>query len=86
MNNTGNSYRTHFPDPDWHEIAERASTETDPKKLAQLVRALCDRLYELRRTRFPDQPHCEPTICEQNEGRSGLLPRPKAESEDDNAN
>lgn len=32
--------------PDWCEIAERASRESDPKKLIQLVRALCDRLQE----------------------------------------
>ena len=33
--------------PDWCEIAERASRESDPKKLIQLVRALCDRLQEV---------------------------------------
>ena len=55
MSDNGNSYRTQFPDPDWREIAERASSETEPKKLALLVKALCDRLYELRRARFPDQ-------------------------------
>jgi hypothetical protein len=55
MTDNGNSYSTQFPDPDWHEIAERASAETDPKKLALLVKALCDRLYELRQTRFSDK-------------------------------
>jgi len=55
MNDNGNSYRTQFPDPDWHEIAERAASETDPKKLALLVKALCDRLYELRRSKFSGQ-------------------------------
>lgn len=36
-----------IPDvPDWCEIAERASKESDPKKLIQLVRALCDRLQQ----------------------------------------
>lgn len=42
--------------PDWCEIAERASRESDPKKLIQLVRALCDRLQEaeLKRRRRPD--------------------------------
>lgn len=55
MTDNGNSYRTQFPDPDWQEIAERASSETDPKKLALLVKALCDRLYELRRAKFPEQ-------------------------------
>ena len=55
MADTGKSYRTQFPDPDWHEIAERAANETDPRKLALLVQALCDRLDELRRRKFPDQ-------------------------------
>jgi hypothetical protein len=55
MSDNGSPYRTQFPDPDWHEIAERASVETDPRKLALLVKALCDRLYELRQTKSPDQ-------------------------------
>ena len=55
MTDNGNSYRTHFPDPDWHEIAERAATDTDPNKLALLVKALCDRLYELRHDKFSGQ-------------------------------
>lgn len=55
MTYNGNSYHTQFPDPDWHEIAERASNETDPKKLALLVKALCDRLYELRQSKFSDE-------------------------------
>jgi hypothetical protein len=41
----GNNHQN--PDvPDWCEIAERASKESDPKKLIQLVRALCDRLQQ----------------------------------------
>jgi hypothetical protein len=42
--------------PDWCEIAERASRESDPKKLIQLVRALCDRLQEaeLKKRKQPD--------------------------------
>jgi hypothetical protein len=55
MSDTSNSYRTQFPDPDWHKIAEQAANETDPKKLALLVQALCDRLDELRRNKYPDQ-------------------------------
>jgi hypothetical protein len=40
---TGN----HGPEvPDWCQIAEKAAQESDPKKLIQLVRALCDRLQE----------------------------------------
>ena len=55
MGDSGNSYRTQFPDPDWHKIAEQAANETDPKKLALLVQALCDRLDELMRNRFPNR-------------------------------
>jgi len=51
----GNSYHTQFPDPDWHQIAERAADEKDPKKLAFLIKALCDRLEELRQSKFPDK-------------------------------
>jgi hypothetical protein len=51
MTDDGNSYRTLLPEPDWRKIAERASEEKDPKKLAQLIQALCDRLEELQRTR-----------------------------------
>ena len=49
------SYRTQFPDPDWHQIAERAADEKDPKKLAYLIKALCDRLEELKHSRFSDR-------------------------------
>ena len=55
MTYNGNSYHTQFPDPDWHEIAKRAATETDPKKLSLLVKALCDRLYELRQTKLAEE-------------------------------
>lgn len=51
MTDDANSYRTKFPEPDWHEIAEKASTEADPKKLAFLIKALCDRLDQLQRSR-----------------------------------
>ena len=42
--------------PDWCGIAERAARESDPKKLIQLVRALCDRLQdaELKKRERPD--------------------------------
>ena len=42
--------------PDWCEIAERASRESDPKKLIQLVRALCDRLQEAELKRETPRP------------------------------
>jgi hypothetical protein len=51
MSDDGNSYRTKFPEPDWHEIAEKAASEADPKKLAFLIKALCDRLDQLQRSR-----------------------------------
>ena len=51
MTDDGNSYRTKFPEPDWHEIAEKAASEADPKKLAFLIKALCDRLDQLQRVR-----------------------------------
>lgn len=35
------------PRLDWREIAEKAATERDPRKLIRLVKALCDRLEEL---------------------------------------
>ncbi len=50
-----NTYRTQFPDPDWHQIAERAADEKDPKKLAFLIKALCDRLEELKQLRFSER-------------------------------
>ena len=49
------SYHSQFPDPDWHQIAERAADEKDPKKLAFLIKALCDRLEELRQSKFSEK-------------------------------
>jgi hypothetical protein len=51
MTSNGNTYRTRLRDPDWHKIAESAAEEKDPKKLAQLIQALCDRLEELQHAR-----------------------------------
>jgi len=51
MTDDSNTYHTKFPEPDWHQIAEQAASEADPKKLAFLIKALCDRLEELQRTR-----------------------------------
>lgn len=45
--------------PDWCLIAERAAQESDPKKLIQLVRALCDRLQEAELKKKKRQPHLE---------------------------
>jgi len=52
--------------PDWCEIAERASRESDPKKLIQLVRALCDRLQEaeLKKGKRPDPESLPESIGE----------------------
>ena len=54
MNEQGDTYRTKFPEPNWHEIAERAAVEKDPQKLARLVKALCDRLDEMKRSASSD--------------------------------
>lgn len=51
MTDQGNAYRTKFPEPDWHQVAEQAAEEKDPKKLAHLIQALCDRLEELQKAR-----------------------------------
>jgi hypothetical protein len=51
-----NAYRTQFPDPDWRQIAEQASKETDPRKLAFLIQALCDRLEEMQHARAAKPP------------------------------
>jgi len=55
MDQNVNSYHTQFPDPDWHQIAEKAADEKDPKKLAFLIKALCDRLEELRQSKFREK-------------------------------
>lgn len=38
-------------DFEWQQLAEQASKETDPEKVSQLIRLLCDRLDELDRLR-----------------------------------
>jgi len=38
-------------DSEWQQLAEQASKETDPEKVSQLIRLLCDRLDELDRIR-----------------------------------
>lgn len=45
--------------PDWCLIAERAAQESDPKKLIQLVRALCDRLQEAELKKKKRPPRLE---------------------------
>jgi len=46
---------------DWREIAERASNETDPKKLIQLVRQLCDVLDQHEAKGKPTESPESPT-------------------------
>jgi len=60
MTDNGNPYRTKFPEPDWHQVAEQAAQEQDPKKLAHLIQALCDRLEELQR--LAKAAKADPTI------------------------
>jgi len=38
-------------DSEWQQLAEQASKETDPEKVSQLIRLLCDRRDELDRIR-----------------------------------
>lgn len=54
------------PDPEWQQLAEQASRETDPEKVSQLIRLLCDRLDELDRIRKE-----RPNLCgsSSNNGR-----------------
>lgn len=51
MTDESNWYRTQYPEPDWHMIAEQASKESDPRKLAYLIQALCDRLELMQSSR-----------------------------------
>jgi hypothetical protein len=48
------------PAPSWREIAEKASTETDPKKLSELVAHLCAKLEEEQRKRKTFTPPVSP--------------------------
>jgi hypothetical protein len=41
---------------EWREIAERASNETDPVKLLQLIEELCSKLEEREARRKAPQP------------------------------
>jgi hypothetical protein len=63
MSDEGNSYRTQYPEPDWHQLAEQASQESDPRKLSHLIKALCDRLQELQTARRAFSGS-EPSRCE----------------------
>jgi hypothetical protein len=44
----------------WREIAEKASKETDPKRLSELVTQLCERLEEEQRTKKAFTPPLPP--------------------------
>jgi hypothetical protein len=57
--------------PDWCKIAERAAQESDPKKLIQLVRALCDRLQQAEEKRNK-HPRPEPSV--RSNGQSAKPP------------
>ena len=47
---------------DWREIARKASTENDPKKLSELVAQLCALLeeHQLKRKQLTQAPAPEP--------------------------
>lgn len=51
----------HSPSEDWRELAEKASTETDPEKVVALVNALCDCLDNVRK---PPRSVCKPVAKE----------------------
>jgi hypothetical protein len=40
---------------DWRALAERASKETDPKKMLELVQRLCDALEQCKAERKPQE-------------------------------
>ena len=46
-----NDHPVKSSDSEWQQLAEQASKETDPEKVSQLIRLLCDRLDELDRIR-----------------------------------
>jgi hypothetical protein len=55
---------------DWHELAEKASHENDPKKLIDLVQRLCDVLDEERAARAG--PH---STTATKDGATGAAPK-----------
>jgi len=59
-------------DSEWQQLAEQAAKETDPEKVSQLIRRLCDRLDELDRVR---KEHSVPSAAGPNVGSSGRSPQ-----------
>lgn len=49
-------------DSEWQQLAEQASKETDPEKVSQLIRLLCDRLDELDRIRKDREKSPGPSV------------------------
>jgi len=60
-------------DSEWQHLAEQASKETDPGKVSQLIRLLCDRLDELDRIRKERSASSAPRP---NGGSGGQSPEP----------
>ena len=58
-------------DSEWQQLAEQASRETDPEKVSQLIRLLCDRLDELDRIR---KERSVPSAAGPNAGSGGRSP------------
>ena len=48
------------PAAHWRELAAQAANESDPRKLSDLVRQLCDQLDEIQKQRKPAQSQAEP--------------------------
>lgn len=47
MQDNGNGTSRLSSATDWRELAAKASNESDPQKLSELVRQLCERLDEV---------------------------------------
>jgi len=56
---------------EWQQLAEQAAKETDPEKVSQLIRRLCDRLDELDRVR---KERSVPSAAGPNAGSRGRAP------------
>ena len=60
-------------DPEWQQLAEQASKETDPEKVSRLIRLLCDRLDELDRIRKERPNLCGSSLNNGGDGSTDKL-------------
>ena len=70
-----NDHRPKSSDAEWQQLAEQASKETDPEKVSNLIRLLCDRLDELDRVRKErlDPYPCSPSLEGKPDGSTTKL-------------